>query len=138
MNENIQGQEILGCHNPSALYKVKTYDFKRPDKFSKEQIRTMAIMYETFAMKYASVLSGMLSLDIKISSNSIDQSTYEEFISGLDPVTPLASINMSPLPGPGICSFDPGLLSILLDRLFGGNGTLLDVRCRFIYFTANI
>ncbi len=37
--------------------KIKIYDFKRPDKFSKEQIRTVSIMHETFARLTTTALS---------------------------------------------------------------------------------
>lgn len=40
--------------------KIKIYDFKRPDKFSKEQIRTVSIMHETFARLTTTSLSAQL------------------------------------------------------------------------------
>ena len=43
-----------------ARRKIKIYDFKRPDKFSKDQIRTVAMMHETFARLGTTVLSSML------------------------------------------------------------------------------
>ena len=46
----VNGTEILGRVMPKdETYQVKVYDFKRPDKFSKEQIRSLSIIHETCA-----------------------------------------------------------------------------------------
>ena len=60
--------------------KIKIYDFKRPDKFSKEQIRTVSIMHETFARLTTTALSAQLRSMVHVHVASVDQLTYEEFI----------------------------------------------------------
>ena len=44
----------------NSARKIKIYDFKRPDKFSKEQLRTVSIMHETFARLTTTSLSAQL------------------------------------------------------------------------------
>ena len=77
--------------------KIKIYDFKRPDKFSKEQIRTVSIMHETFARLTTTSLSAQLRSLIHVHVASVDQLTYEEFIRSIPNQTTIAVINMDPL-----------------------------------------
>ncbi len=60
--------------------KVKIYDFKRPDKFSKDQIRTLSMIHENFARLLNTYLSAQLRTMVHIDVASVDQLTYEEFI----------------------------------------------------------
>ena len=102
--------------------KIKIYDFKRPDKFSKEQIRTVSIMHETFARLTTTSLSAQLRSLAQVHVASVDQLTYEEFIRSIPNPTTLAIINMDPLKGSAILEIDPAITFSIIDRLFGGQG----------------
>ncbi len=102
--------------------KIKIYDFKRPDKFSKEQIRTVSIMHETFARLTTTSLSAQLRSMVHVHVASVDQLTYEEFIRSIPTPTTLAVINMDPLKGNAILEIDPSVTFSIIDRLFGGTG----------------
>ncbi|MBI9097464.1 MAG: flagellar motor switch protein FliM [Spirochaetaceae bacterium] len=101
---------------------IKIYDFKRPDKFSKEQIRTVSIMHETFARLTTTSLSAQLRSLVHVHVASVDQLTYEEFIRSIPSPTALAVINMDPLKGSAILEIDPAITFTIIDRLFGGTG----------------
>lgn len=102
--------------------KIKIYDFKRPDKFSKERIRTVSIMHETFARLTTTALSAQLRSMAHVHVASVDQLTYEEFIRSIPTPTTLAVINMDPLKGNAILEIDPAITFSIIDRLFGGQG----------------
>ncbi len=102
--------------------KIKIYDFKRPDKFSKEQIRTVQVMHETFARLTTTTLSAQLRSMVHVHVASVDQLTYEEFIRSIPTPTTLAVINMDPLKGNAILEIDPAITFSMIDRLFGGPG----------------
>ncbi len=102
--------------------KVKIYDFKRPDKFSKDQIRTVQMMHETFARLTTTALSAKLRALVEVHVTSVDQLTYEEFIRSIPNPTTLALINMDPLKGSSILEIDPTITFTIIDRLFGGAG----------------
>ncbi|TGK48196.1 flagellar motor switch protein FliM [Leptospira bouyouniensis] len=102
--------------------KVKIYDFKRPDKFSKDQIRTLQMMHETFARLATTGLSAQLRALVVVHVASVDQLTYEEFIRSIPNPTTLAVINMDPLRGSAILEIDPSISFTIIDRLFGGKG----------------
>lgn len=102
--------------------KVKIYDFKRPDKFSKDQIRTLQMMYENFARTTTTSLSASMRALVHVHVASVDQLTYEEFIRSIASPTTLAVINMDPLKGSSVLEIDPSITFTIIDRLFGGEG----------------
>lgn len=104
---------------------VKMYDFKRPDKFSKDQIRTVQMMHETYARLTTTSLSAQLRSFVNVHVASVDQLTYEEFSRSIPNPTTLAIINMDPLRGSAIMEIDPTITFAIIDRLFGGEGETL-------------
>ncbi len=107
---------------PADQRKIKIYDFKRPDKFSKDQIRTVSIMHETFARQTTTALSSQLRSLAHVHVASVDQLTYEEFIRSIPNPTTIAVINMDPLKGSAVLEIDPAVTFSIIDRLFGGQG----------------
>lgn len=103
--------------------KIKIYDFKRPDKFSKEQLRTVSNMHETFARLTTTSLSAQLRSLVHVHVASVDQLTYEEFIRSIPTPTTLAVVNMDPLKGNAVLEIDPTITFCMIDRLFGGKGS---------------
>ncbi|NNM55271.1 MAG: flagellar motor switch protein FliM [Spirochaetales bacterium] len=114
--------EDLAAKANAEQKKIKIYDFKRPDKFSKEQIRTVSSMHESFARLTTTSLSANLRTLIQVHVASVDQLTYEEFIRSIPNPTTLAVINMDPLKGSAILEIDPAVTFSIIDRLFGGPG----------------
>ena len=101
---------------------VKLYDFKRPDKFSKDQIRTIQMIHETYARLTTTSLSAQLRSFVSIQVASVDQLTYEEFSKSIPTPSTLSIINMNPLKGSAIIEMDPNITFTMIDRLFGGEG----------------
>ncbi len=108
-----------------ARKSIKSYDFKRPDRFSKDQLRTLQMIHETFARLTTTFLSAQLRLVTQIHVASVDQLTYEEFSRSIPSPTTLGIINMDPLKGSAVLEIDPTLTFAIVDRLFGGKGETL-------------
>ena len=106
----------------SDTRRIKIYDFRRPDKFSKEQIRTVSNMHESFARLTTTSLSAQLRSLVHVHVASVDQLTYEEFIRSIPTPTTRAVINMDPLKGNAVLEIAPEITFIMIDRLFGGKG----------------
>jgi flagellar motor switch protein FliM len=102
--------------------RIKIYDFKRPDKFSKDQIRTLQMMHEAFARLATTALSARLRTLVGVHVSSVDQLTYEEFIKSIPNPTTMAVVDMSPLKGNAVLEMDPAITFTMIDRLFGGKG----------------
>ncbi len=101
---------------------VKVYDFKRPDKFSKDQIRTVAIMHETFARLATTALSAALRSMAHVNVAAVDQLTYEEFIRSIPNPCAIGIVSMEPLKGNAVLEMDPQIAFSIVDRVFGGKG----------------
>ncbi len=111
---------------PKRRKRVRLYDFKRPSKFSKEQMRTVSMMHETFARLTTTSLSAQLRSIVNVHVAAVDELTYDEFIRSLSSPTTLAVVQMDPLKGSAILEIDPAVTFAILDRLLGGPGKTLD------------
>lgn len=107
--------------------KVKLYDFKRPDKFSKDQIRTLQMIHEVFARLTTAALSAQLRTIAHLHVASVDQLTYEEFMKSIPNPTTLTVVDMEPLEGSSIIEIDPAIAFTMIDRLFGGKGVSIQI-----------
>lgn len=103
---------------------VKRYDFRRPDKFSKDQLRTLHIVHESFARSVATYLSGYVRTNVEGEVVSVSETTYDEFIRSLTNPTLLAVLSMAPWEGNALLEIPPDLSFVIIDRLLGGPGTV--------------
>lgn len=102
--------------------KVKTYDFKRPDKFSKDQIRTLYMIHENFGRLWNTYLSSTLRTLINVEVVSVEQFTYQEFVQSLANPSVISILSIPPLKGNVILEVDTGIAFAMIDRIFGGAG----------------
>jgi len=105
---------------------VLAYDFKHPNRVSKDQLRTLENMHDNFAGHYSSSLSTIMRTIVDVDLVSVDQITYTEFIMSL--VTPSCSCTFAaePLDGLSLVDFNPTLTFSFIDRMFGGSGKILE------------
>ncbi len=106
--------------------KVKIYDFRRPNKFSKDQIHTLQVIFENYSRALGTFLSGQLRAPIQIEVLSVEQLTYEEFIRSIPSITILNIFSLYPLEGNAIMEINPNMGFAFIDRLLGGPGNSLD------------
>ncbi|GAB6875772.1 flagellar motor switch protein FliM [Thermaerobacter litoralis] len=102
---------------------IRLYDFRRPDKFSKEQLRTLAMVHENVARLATGFLSGQLRTVVEVAVLEVEETTYGEFITGLSNPTVLAVFNLPPLESSAVMDVEPSIAFPMVDRLFGGPGT---------------
>jgi len=101
---------------------LKIYDFKRPDKFSKNHIRAISTIHDHFSELLQTSLSALLRCDFHLTVASVDPLTYEEFVRSIPTPTTLGLVEMSPLKGNIVIEIDPRISSCMIDRLLGGSG----------------
>jgi flagellar motor switch protein FliM len=105
-------------------YPVATWDFRRPDKVTKEQLRTIQVLHEGFARSLEMRLSGTVHSMVSVKLASVVQLTYAEFIASLPSPTVLAAFGMQPLKTLALLELGGAFVHPALDRLFGGPGRL--------------
>ncbi|MBA3482988.1 MAG: flagellar motor switch protein FliM, partial [Pirellulales bacterium] len=103
--------------------KVSTYDFKRPERVGKEQMRSLQTMHEGFGRNFGAALSALLRTMVEVKLTSVDQLTYSEFVFSLENPTCFNLITASPLEGQLILDINPSILFPVIDRLLGGSTT---------------
>lgn len=101
---------------------VNIYDFKRPDRVSKEQVRTLQNLHEGYARLLSTNLTSFLRTLVEIEMVSVDQLTYQEVIMSIASPSCIYIFQMEPLEGSAILEMNPALMFLMLDRLFGGIG----------------
>lgn len=102
--------------------KVRVYDFRRPNKFSKDQTRTLQMIHENFARLITSYLSANLRAIAQVSVASVDQTTYEEFIRSVPNPTVINLFSVNSNEGQAILEINPSISFSIVDRLLGGVG----------------
>lgn len=100
--------------------KIAPYDFKRPERVGKEQMRALQSLHENFSRNFAAALSGLLRSIVEVKLANVDQLTYSEFIFSLENPTCLNLIDAPPLEGRLLLDINPAILFPILDRLLGG------------------
>ena len=100
--------------------KIVPYDFKRPERVGKEQIRALQTLHEGFGRNFAAGLSAMLRSMVEVKLAGVDQLTFSEFIFSLENPTCLNLLTAEPLEGNLILEINPSILYPIIDRLLGG------------------
>ena len=99
---------------------VSVYDFKRPERVSKEQMRAFQAMHDGFSREFGAGLSGMLRTIVEVKLSSVDQLTYGEFVFSLENMTCFNVMQAEGLDGHMILDLTPSIIFPIVDRLLGG------------------
>lgn len=102
--------------------KVKVYDFRSPQKFSKDHLRTLELIHDNFARIISNYLTAQVRTNAKVKIESIEQITYEEFIHSIPNPTILTVFKMPPLNGSILFETNPQFVYQVIDILLGGSG----------------
>src|ERR1043166_3427985 len=100
--------------------KVVLYDFKRPERVGKEQMRALQSLHEGFGRNFGAALSALLRSIVEVKLTSVDQLTYGEFVFSLENPTCFNLLRAEPLEGNLILDINPSILYPIIDRLLGG------------------
>jgi flagellar motor switch protein FliM len=106
------------AHKPRE--KVTTYDFKRPERVGKEQMRALQTLHEGFGRNFGAALSALVRSMVEVKLTSVDQLTYSEFVFSLENPTCFNLVRAAPLEGHLILDINPSILYPIIDRLLGG------------------
>ncbi|MGE0039783.1 MAG: flagellar motor switch protein FliM [Vicinamibacterales bacterium] len=99
-----------------------TYNFRRPDRVSKEQIRSLHFLHDRFARNVATSLSAFLRAVSDVTIVSVEQFAYSEFLMSLPDPTAFYAIHAEPQDLIGALEINPGVAFTMVDRLLGGSG----------------
>ena len=103
-----------------AEKEVSTYNFKRPERVSKDQMRALHSIHEGFARNFGASLSGFLRTIVETRVATTEQLTYSEFIHSLPSPTSFTLLSAPPLEGQLCLEISPLIVFPIIDRLLGG------------------
>lgn len=102
---------------------VGLYDFKRPERVSKDHIRALGSIHDGFARNFGATLSGFLRTIIDVHVVGVEQLTYSEFIHSLPNPTCFVTVQAPPLEGQMCLEISPLIVYPMIDRLLGGSSS---------------
>ncbi|CAM3438963.1 MULTISPECIES: flagellar motor switch protein FliM [Saccharibacillus] len=103
--------------------KIRSYDFKRAVRFSKDHIRSLTRIHENFARNLTTYFSAQLRTFVQISVVQVEQLPYDEFIRSIPKMTVLNIFEAEPLEGRMVLEVHPNVAYAMVDRMLGGSGT---------------
>ncbi len=112
--------EKARAEDPSK--KAIPYDFRRPDRIAKDQLRAIHLLHENFARNLASSLSAYLRAYVVVNLVSVEQLSFAEFSQCLPSPSCLVSLAMRPYDGNAVLELNPSLVFPILEMLLGGTG----------------
>lgn len=101
---------------------ARPFDFRRQSKLSREHVRTMQIVQETFARGLSTMLASQLRSMCQVTIQSIEQQTYDEYVRDLPNPTLLTLLNLAPLQGAAIFQLPLDVAFVAVERMLGGVG----------------
>ena len=102
--------------------KVRKYDFSRPDKFAKDQLRTLEIIHENFSRLLNNFLSGYLRTYIEVDVISVQSLIYTEFSNSISNPAILGIVDFAPFDGQVIIDISSDIANAMIERVLGGTG----------------
>jgi len=120
-------EEVAISSKEQSSREIMLYDFKRPNRVSKEQLRSVRSIHDKLARNLASQISTVLRTIIEIDLQSVDQMTYGEFLMSIPSPTSFNIFSMRPLDGDAVLELNPSIVFPMLDRLLGGDGKVYNI-----------
>jgi len=111
-----------GASSTGSNRTIQVYDFKHPERISKEQQRTLRTIHDSFARLLATHLSSNLRTLVDINLVSIDQVTFSEYTMSLTVPSAIYILKLKDLEGKAILEISPQFILFIVDRLLGGFG----------------
>ena len=116
----LQGSLTGHKEAPDTSAEISVYDFKRPERVSKDHMRALHTLHEGFSRTFGASLSAFLRSIVEVKLVSVEQLTYSEFVHSLDNPTCFNLLSAEPLEGQMILELNPSIIYPVIDRLLGG------------------
>jgi flagellar motor switch protein FliM len=106
----------------TAGKRVRSFDFRRPNKLSRDHVRNLLIVHETFARQVSTLLSSTMRAVSSVSVRSIDQVTYDEYVRHTPNPSHFSVLAVPPLPGVALLQLPVKFALTAVDLMLGGHG----------------
>ena len=117
-----QGSSSQPAFEGDQRTSVIGYNFRRPDRVTKDQIRSLHFLHDRFARNVSTSMSAYMRVVTDVSILSVEQFTYSEFLMSLSDPTAFYAVSMRPLEGTAALELNPSVAFTMIDRMLGGSG----------------
>jgi flagellar motor switch protein FliM len=114
--------EVEEAPPPEEAGSVKPYDLGRQERIVRGRMPTMELINERFARYLRIGLFNYMHRNTEISVGPVRVQKYSDFIRNLVVPTNLNLVQVKPLRGTGLVVFDPNLVFLVVDNMFGSDG----------------
>lgn len=104
---------------------VVAYNFRRPDRVSREQMHSLHFLHDRFARNVATSLSAYLRTVVELSVVSVEQGSYAEFLTSVSDPTAFYALSITPFAELGALEITPPVAFAMIDRMLGGGGRIV-------------
>lgn len=111
--------------------KVRSYDFRRPIKLSKEYMNTLHMIFENFSKIVENLLSSQVNANVEIALGAVEQVSYDEFIRSIPRVTLIGIFETQPLGGIQLLEINPQFCMQVIELVCGGGEKSKDYKYQF-------
>ena len=101
---------------------ARAYDLSSPDRVVRRRMQTLELINERFARQMRHVLLNFMRRSADITVGAIKILKYSDFERNLPVPSNLNMVQMKPLRGTALFTYDPNLVFLVIDSLFGGDG----------------
>jgi len=101
---------------------VRPYNLATQERIIRGRLHTLEIINERFARALRTALFNFIRRGADISVGSVRIEKYGDFVRNLPVPTNLNLVHMKPLRGTALFVYDPNLVFLVVDNLFGGDG----------------
>ncbi len=118
--DNMFQQSSVNARRAELARRAQPYNFRRPDRIAKDQLRSIYVMHESFARSLASSLSAYLRAYVAVNLVSVEQLSFTEFQQVLPSPTVVATIDASPFDNNCLLELNPTIIFPMIEMLLGG------------------
>ncbi len=105
--------------NDAMARRALLYDFRRPDRIAKDQLRAIQLVHENFTRTLGSSLSAYLRAYVSVGLISVEQISFQEFLHALPSPTCLVSLGMRQFDTNALLELSPSVVFPILETLLG-------------------
>ena len=123
--QGVTGDEIDQATSPAVSDGLLAYDLGSLDRVVRSRMPTLEVIHDRFARHLRSSLFNFMRRIPDITVGPIQIRPYGDFVRNLPVPTNINMLHMKPLRGTALFVFDPNLVFLVVDNLFGSDGRYL-------------
>lgn len=118
----VTGEEDATQESVGPSTGVRPYDLASPERVIRHRMQTLELINERFARRMRATMLSFMRRNADITVGTIKVQKYSDFERNLPVPSNLNMVSLKPLRGISLFTFDPNLVFLIIDSLFGGHG----------------